>query len=181
MELKLKEGVDLSLLTTQHNIETIVVNLLDETAIHLGSETEIQLMIAIVNELVEENVYNIIQQLNNTEIVNYIKEQIEPLFMEWVNSEEHYNIYDKMKTSIILYLNSKYKEANSVIGLLQNVVDTIQTLSPEDLQNMQKMVNNYSSGIIQKKAEDKIEDTKKSMSTKMEELIQSYSKEPTNK
>ena len=56
MELKLKEGVDLSLLTTQHEIILSTLELIDESAIHIDTEIKMDLMIALVNYMTEEGV-----------------------------------------------------------------------------------------------------------------------------
>jgi len=80
MELKLREGVDLSLLTTQHEIIVMAIELLDITNIHTKSEVKIELMLAITNYLTNGMVFDLIEDKKGQELLDTIVNIIEPFY-----------------------------------------------------------------------------------------------------
>lgn len=172
MELKLKEGVDLSLLTTQHEIILSTLELIDESAIHVDTEIKMDLMIGVVNYMVEGGVVEYLGDKKGAALMETIKKDIEPLFNQILKDNEEYiiYIYDTIKT----YLDENFTDKNSVVGLFRQMFDVLKDMTEEEKRDLATIVNNMIATQEDKKVQDRFAQTKEGLNKKMEDLIKSY-------
>ena len=72
---------DLSLLTTQHEIMTTTLGLLDLSMNHLDTELEMELMIGTVLNVVEGDLMTEMGNKEQKDLLNYIIQIIEPFYL----------------------------------------------------------------------------------------------------
>lgn len=177
MELKLKEGVDLSLLTTQHEIELMALQLLDDTDYHTKSEIKIEVMIALVGYCVEENLFEKIGMQSGRELLDTIINVIEPMYCKIQNSYDNFDdIVNMMIEDIYTYLDKEFNFNNSIMGFLNTLLEIYKKLEPNQQSDMINLVTNTVGRFQAAKTEEKAEETKVIISEKMNDLIQKYKK-----
>lgn len=176
MELKLKEGVDLSLLTTQHEIILSALELIDESAIHIDTEIKMDLMIALVNYMTEEGVVEYLEDKKGAALMDAIKKDVEPIFNQIVKDNEEYITY--IYNTIKIYLDKNFTDKNSIIGLFRQMFDVLKEMTEEEKKDLTAIVNNMVAAKEDKKVQDRFLQTKEGLNKKMEDLIKSYQEKP---
>lgn len=176
MELKLKEGVDLSLLTTQHEIILSTLELIDESALHIDTEIKMDLMIGVVNYMTEEGVVEFLEDKKGAALMDAIKQYIEPLYNKIV--EENKESIDYIYNTIKIYLDKNFADKNSIIGLFREMFDILKDMSEEEKKDLAVIVNNMIATKEDKKVQDRFLQTKEGLNKKMEDLIKSYQEKP---
>lgn len=176
MELKLKEGVNLSLLTTQHEIILSALELIDESAIHIDTEIKMDLMIALVNYMTEEGVIEYLEDKKGTALMDAIKKDIEPIFNQIMKDNEEYITY--IYNTIKIYLDKNFTDKNSIIGLFRQMFDVLKDMTEEEKKDLANIVNNMVAAKEDKKIQDRFLQTKEGLNKKMEDLIKSYQEKP---
>ena len=176
MELKLKEGVDLSLLTTQHEIILSTLELIDESAIHIDTEIKMDLMIGVVNYMTEEGVVEFLEDKKGAALMDAIKQYVEPLYNKIV--EENKESIDYIYNTIKIYLDKNFADKNSIIGLFREMFDILKDMTEEEKKNLAVIVNNMIATKEDKKVQDRFLQTKEGLNKKMEDLIKSYQEKP---
>lgn len=172
MELKLKEGVNLNLLTTQHEIILSTLELIDESALHIDTEIKMDLMIGVVNYMTEGGVVEFLEDKKGAALMDAIKKYIEPLYNKIVedNKENIKYIYDTIK----IYLDKNFADKNSVVGLFRQMFDILKDMTEEEKRDLATIVNNMVATQEDKKVQDRFAQTKEGLNKKMEDLIKSY-------
>lgn len=177
MELKLKEGVDLNLLTTQHEIELMALQLLDDTDYHTKSEVKIEIMIALVAYFVEDNLFEKIGLLAGKELLDTIINVIEPIYYEIKTKYDNFDdVVDMMVEDVSLYLEREFNFNNSMMGFLNTLIEIYKNLEPDQKSDMINLVTNTVGRFQAAKTEEQAEETKVIVSEKMNDLIQKYKK-----
>lgn len=173
MELKLKEGVDLSLLTTQHEIILMAIELLDITNIHTKSEVKIELMLAITNYLTNGVVFDLIEDKKGQELLDIIVNIIEPFYNKEIVPK--YTLYINDMLEIIWeYLGINIKYNNSLAGVLDTLMAMVENMTPEDMQDIKTIANHYIGAKQENKAIEQKTEIQEKLNTKMQDLIQQY-------
>lgn len=177
MELKLKEGVDLSLLTTQHEIELMALELLDDNEYHTKSEIKLQVMIAVVAYYTQGDFFEVIGNKSGQELLDIIVNVIEPEYHKIEKTQDNFNnIINMIIEDINIYIERKFTYDNSVMGLLNSLVELFKNLEPEQKSDIINLTTNTVKRFQDAKTEEKAEETKVILSEKMNDLIQKYSK-----
>lgn len=176
MELKLKEGVDLSLLTTQHEIILSTLELIDESAIHIDTEIKMDLMIGVVNYMVDGGVVEYLEDKKGAALMEAIKKDIEPLFNQIMKDNEEYINY--IYNTIKIYLDKNFTDKNSITGVLKQIFNLLKDMTEEEKRDLANIVNNMSTAKEDKQMQDRLMQTKEGLNKKMEDLIKSYQEKP---
>jgi hypothetical protein len=173
MELKLKEGVDLSLLTTQHEIIVMAIELLDITNIHTKSEVKIELMLAITNYLTDGMVFDLIEDKKGQELLDTIVNIIEPFYNKEIVPK--YTLYINDMLEIIWeYLGINIKYNNSLAGVLDTLMAMVENMTPEAMQDVKAIADHYIGAKQENKATEQKTEIQEKLNTKMQDLIQQY-------
>lgn len=177
MELKLKEGVDLSLLTTQHEIELMALQLLDDTDYHTKSEIKIEVMIALVAYCVEDNLFEKIGLQTGQELLDTIINIIEPMYYKIKAQHDNFDtIVNMMVEDVSIYLEREFNFNNSIMGFLNTLLEIYKKLEPNQQSDMINLVTNTVGRFQAAKTEEQAAETETIISEKMNDLIQKYKK-----
>ena len=184
MELKLKEGVDLSLLTTQYKVEAVTLELLEGEDLPLEHEIRLKIMISLVNYLTDGQIFKLLEDKKDADLYNAIINEIEPLYNEYMLTHDGYNnIIDKMVLDIKEHYVLLMQRNNSVVGFLTLLFQEMRNLSPEEINNFKKIVDDVRFGQNVQKVTERLEETKEKVkennkpeeiNQKLEQLIESY-------
>jgi hypothetical protein len=183
MELKLKEGVDLSLLTTQYRIESIALELLEGEETPTEREIRLKVMISVANFLTDGQVFKLIENKKDVDLYNVIVNDIEPLYIKYLNEHQDcLDIVESIVQSIKEHHVTLLQKNNSVIGFLNLLFQEIRNLNPEEIDKFKETVNDIELTHQKNKAEKRLDETKakfandktKDVNQKLEQLIESY-------
>lgn len=176
MELKLKEGVDLSLLTTQHEIIVTTIELLDITNIHIKTEVKIEFMLAITNYLTDGAVFNLIENKKGKALLDDIINIIEPFYNKEIVPK--YTIYiNDMLDMIWEYLQNNVIYNNSLAGVLDILMRMAENITPEAAQDIKTVTEHFVGARQEIKAEEEKNEIHEKLNKKMQDLIQQYTEQ----
>ena len=176
MELKLKEGVDLSLLTTQHEIMTTTLGLLDLSMNHLDTELEMELMIGTVLNVVEGDLMTEMGNKEQKDLLNYIIQIIEPFYLNNIYTGPNKDILDRLLIQLKDYVYRQYNENNSIFGLLTKIIESFKNLGVDDIEALQNLIDNN----MKKRDTEEKKETVEQVNGKLKDLIDKYQKKATN-
>ena len=176
MELKLKEGVDLSSIILQNQIILTTIELLGEGEIHTDSEIALELMIAVVDKIAEQDVISYLSSLQGEKLLQALANDIEPFFISNVLTDNDAYI-NSMKNDILKYFNIIYEQQNSIGGIINYVISFITNMDEKDLDTVKTLIGNFDNGNKQTNIEKSVIKEKEKVNTKLENLISQYQKQ----
>lgn len=179
MELKLKEGVDLTKASTQHEVVLLAVQLLDNNNVHPITEIKLETIIACVGVVTDGEIISLIQDKTGIELFNIIKDVIEPFYYK----EIYTNFKEEMKLieeTVIKYFDDLETRFNSVGRGINDLIALISNLTLDDKGYLKSMIKDLEENILFKKEQEKevhIKNTQEEVSKKMKDLINKYATE----
>ena len=132
MNFILKKDINTNSLVLQHKILTQTITLLSGREEALRTEKEIYLMMALIDNIIEND---LIEECNNDErlLNDIIEQEIEPFFLELVKKDDNYLIlFTKVEKGLDEYCKKVYDEQHSFIGLMEGIITAIETMSVSD-------------------------------------------------
>lgn len=135
MELTIKKDINYQSKVLKHNVVTQAVMLLQGREGSLKTELEIYTVLAIMENLVEEN---LIELCNNDtrDLIDIMASDIEPMFNNLLESEEFNIFYNDVFNNVMRYCDRVYAEQHSMRGLLDTIVDLLASLDTTEVQEV---------------------------------------------
>lgn len=186
MELKLKEGVDLSLLTTQYKVEVTALELLENEEAPLEQEIRLKVMISLANFITDGEVFKLLENKKDVDLYETIVKEIEPLYNQYINQNETYKeIIENVVKDIKEHMFALFQKSLSIMGVLNEMFQQIRNMSPEEVNSFKEMVNNIKLDNTKFEANKRLEQTKEAvkaetnkndneMDEKLAQLIEKY-------
>lgn len=132
MKMTLKEGVDITSLTLQHNILVQATILLEGREGVLETEKLLFLMLSFVNNIIEED---LIEECNTDErdLMDIMADSIEPFFKELIKDEIYKTVWNDMSRILLNRCQEIWDNQHSTMGLIDAILTAIANI-PEETQ-----------------------------------------------
>ena len=136
MNITLKEGINFNSIGLRHDAVLQAVTLIEGRESALHSEKEIYTVISVMDKVCNNG---IIEYCNASEedLMTIYRNEIEPAFLDLISqneSAEHF--YYSVLCDVEEYCTRVYEEQHSIIGFVNSLANAIQSLSPDQLQDV---------------------------------------------
>lgn len=131
MELTLKENIKTNSLMLKHNILLQASELIMGREGVLQTEKELYLMLAMVNQLIEEDLIALCNE-DGRELEDIVTEDIEPFFENIIIKEEYKRLYNECKDLFLARCKEIWDNQHSIVGVIDAIMTTIATMTDED-------------------------------------------------
>lgn len=140
MEVKLKDQVQVKSFTFKKRVIEEAMELIGEKNNFVINDIEFVVMIAFLNNLVENNL--ILETLHDIETLEQkLNEEVEPLFTQLVVENETYlEVFEDIVGQMEDYMIRAYKNRQTVAGFFYDIINEIGDMSLEDVSNILEQV-----------------------------------------
>ena len=180
MKMTKKENINVNSIVLKHKITLETITLLEGRENLLYTDMMIYTMVSFVDNCIEENLINLINEDEDTDFAVIVENTIEPEFNKIIEDEEmkllYYEVLDYVNEYII---DTEYKK-NTMVGLLNFIIDSIGEFEWEDLKFFFQDVSRKTINALPEKKEDTKKVTPQQFegaTEQIKELIQKYQRE----
>lgn len=153
MNLTIREGVNKDSKVLRHKIALEAVTLLEDKELVLDSEVALYVMIALVDNFIEENLVELVGQDERT-FAEIVENEIEPKFYEIVDKYDIADIYDELVYMCIDYKYRVDSKDNTFMGLLDTLIGILEDRDWGDFKYFFNDLTTRAQNFIAEKTED---------------------------
>lgn len=186
MKLTIREGIDKDSKVLKHKIALEAVTLLEDKELVLDTEVYLYVMIALVDNFIEENLVEMVGQ-DERGFAEIVENEIEPKFNEIREKYEVDDVYEELTYMCIDYKDRVDTKGNTFMGLLDTVLNIFGDRDWSDLKYFFHDITTRTENFLAEKIED-IQPPKKEIqkasaeelkgaSDKMAALIEKFQRE----
>lgn len=180
MQLTLKENINIHSLTLQHNILLQATMLLEGREGTLETEKRLYLMLAVVNNIIEED---LMELCNNDErtLQTIMVEDIEPFYDKSEDEIEGFiDVCQYIEYLLLDRCREIWNNQHSVIGVIDALLTVIGSIGEEDKTKLVDKAIDIAKNIEEKRTEKMTEQAEQANS-KLEELVKTYQRKTDSK
>lgn len=133
MEMTVKQNVNANSIVLKHKIALGASLMLEERELTLDTDAELYTMVSVVNNFIEENLLDLIEA-DEREFAEILEADVEPLFDKIITDYNYKETFDEIVATVVNYLDSLQYRRNTVIGLINMVIDFLSDQNWEDLE-----------------------------------------------
>lgn len=174
MELTIKKEVNLTSIALQHDILVEATSLLVGREGVLETEKILYLMVATIDNLVNEELITICND-DPRDLLTIIKQDIEPEFNKLKEMSGFNEMWDNLVRILLARCDQVWKEQNSVMGVIEGIIDMIATMPDNEKKEALIATGKIAEQAFDRRTE-KMEGAVKETNSKLEELVQKYEK-----
>jgi hypothetical protein len=173
MQLTLKQGVNISSLTLQHNILLQATMLLEGREGVLETEKRLYLMLATVDNIIEEDLLGLCNA-DDRALTTILMEDIEPFFNKCEDEIEGFiDYYQYMEYVLLERCREITNNQRSFMGIIDALATGLATMSEDDKKEVLEGTGKVAEKLFEQRTE-KIETQAKEMNNKLEDLVKQY-------
>jgi len=179
MEIKLKENVNYESLVLRHDVLIEATSLLVGREGALESEQELYTLLAIIDNLSENNV---IEECNNDkrELLVIIKEDIEPVFLKLMEDPKFQDFWYSIRRVVLSRCRDIWDRQNSLRGVIEGLIDSLATIDEEGKEKVLAATGELAKQAYERRTE-KMEKATQEVNSKLEQLVAKYEREKKKK
>lgn len=174
MELTIKKEVNLTSIALQHDILVEATSLLVGREGVLETEKILYLMVATLDNLVNEELITICND-DPRDLLTIIKQDLEPKFNEFKEMPGFNEMWSNLVRILLARCDQVWKEQNSVMGVIEGIIDMIATMPDNEKKDALIATGKIAEQAFDRRTE-KMEGAVKETNSKLEELVQKYEK-----
>ena len=174
MELTIKKEVNLTSIALQHDILVEATSLLVGREGVLETEKILYLMVATLDNLVNEELITICND-DPRDLLTIIKQDLEPKFNEFKEMPGFNEMWNNLVRILLARCDQVWKEQNSVMGVIEGIIDMIATMPDNEKKDALIATGKIAEQAFDRRTE-KMEGAVKETNSKLEELVQKYEK-----
>ena len=133
MEMTVKQNINAKSIVLKHKIALGASLMLEERELTLDTDAELYTMVSVVNNFIEENLLDLIEA-DEREFAEILEADVEPLFDKIITDYNYKETFDEILATVVNYLDSLQYRRNTVIGLINMVIDFLSDQNWEDLE-----------------------------------------------
>jgi hypothetical protein len=133
MEMTVKQNINAKSIVLKHKIALGASLMLEERELTLDTDAELYTMVSVVNNFIEENLLDLIEA-DEREFAEILEADVEPLFDKIITDYNYKETFDEIVATVVNYLDSLQYRRNTVIGLINMVIDFLSDQNWEDLE-----------------------------------------------
>lgn len=133
MNMTVKQNINSKSLVLKHKIAVGTTALLEGREFLLDSDVELYTMVSLVNNFIEENLMELIEA-DTRNFPEILEDTIEPFFMNILKEYEYENTYYEIVGIVLSFLNEQEMRRNTLIGLVNHLIDIFGEQGWEDLE-----------------------------------------------
>jgi hypothetical protein len=180
MQLTLKENINIHSLTLQHNILLQATMLLEGREGTLETEKRLYLMLAVVNNIIEEDLMELCNNDDRT-LQTIMVEDIEPFYDKCEDEIEGFiDVCQYIEYLLLDRCREIWNNQHSVIGVIDALLTVIGGIGEEDKTKLVDKAIDIAKNIEDKRTE-KMEEQIEQTNSKLEELVKTYQRKTENK
>lgn len=175
MEIKLKENVNYESLVLRHDVLIEATSLLVGREGALESEQELYTLLAIIDNLSENNV---IEECNNDkrELLVIIKEDIEPVFLKLMEDPKFQDFWYSIRRVVLSRCRDIWDRQNSLRGVIEGLIDSLATIDEEGKEKVLAATGELAKQAYERRTE-KMEKATQEVNSKLEQLVAKYERD----
>lgn len=133
MEMTVKQNINKESVVLRHKIALETATLLENKENVLYTDIMIYSMVSLVDNFIEEHLIDLING-SDKDFAVIVEEDIEPLFNQLIADNRVKEIFDETVDYVDEYLMHADYKRNTMIGLINTVLDIIEDLDFDDLK-----------------------------------------------
>lgn len=174
MELTLKKEVNLTSIALQHDILVEATSLLVGREGVLETEKILYLMVATIDNLVDEELITICND-DPRDLMTIIKQDLEPEFNKLKEMAGFEEMWNNLVRILLARCDQIWKEQNSVMGVIEGIIDMIATMPDNEKKEALIATGKIAEQAFDRRTE-KMEKAANETNDKLEQLVQKYEK-----
>ena len=174
MELTIKKEVNLTSIALQHDILVEATSLLVGREGVLETEKILYLMVATIDNLVDEELITICND-DPRDLMTIIKQDLEPEFNKLKEMAGFEEMWNNLVRILLARCDQIWKEQNSVMGVIEGIIDMIATMPDNEKKEALIATGKIAEQAFDRRTE-KMEKAANETNDKLEQLVQKYEK-----
>lgn len=172
MNFTIKENFNINKATTQHEIMLQATALLEGREGVLETEKELYLILAVVGTMINEDLIAYCNE-SKKELLEVMKEDVEPFFMEQLGTTIPVNTYFELKCMLFNRCKEIWDNQHSAMGVINTILTGISMLSDEDKKAVLTETAKLAEQAYDKRTE-KMTQATEATNEKIQALIEQY-------
>ena len=133
MEMTVKQNMNAKSIVLKHKIALGASLMLEERELTLDTDAELYTMVSVVNNFIEENLLDLIEA-DEREFAEILETDVEPLFDKIIVDYDYKETFEEIVATVVNYLDSLQYRRNTILGLVNMVIDFLSDQNWEDLE-----------------------------------------------
>lgn len=133
MEMTVKQNINAKSIVLKHKIALGASLMLEERELTLDTDAELYTMVSVVNNFIEENLLDLIEA-DEREFAEILESDVEPLFDKIMTDYNYQDTFEEIVSTVVNYLDNLQYRRNTVIGLINTLIDFLTDQNWEDLE-----------------------------------------------
>lgn len=133
MEMTVKQNMNAKSIVLKHKIALGASLMLEERELTLDTDAELYTMVSVVNNFIEENLLDLIEA-DEREFAEILEADVEPLFDKIIVDYDYKETFEEIVETVVNYLDSLQYRRNTILGLVNMVIDFLSDQNWEDLE-----------------------------------------------
>lgn len=133
MEMTVKQNINAKSIVLKHKIALGASLMLEERELTLDTDAELYTMVSVVNNFIEENLLDLIEA-DEREFAEILESDVEPLFDKIMTDYNYQETFEEIVSTVVNYLDNLQYRRNTVIGLINTLIDFLTDQNWEDLE-----------------------------------------------
>lgn len=133
MEMTVKQNMNAKSIVLKHKIALGASLMLEERELTLDTDAELYTMVSVVNNFIEENLLDLIEA-DKRDFAEILEIDVEPLFDKIIVDYNYKETFEEIVATVVNYLDSLQYRRNTVLGIINTVIDFLSDQNWEDLE-----------------------------------------------
>lgn len=174
MTLTLKEGLNTQSVILRHKILIQATNLLTGREGVLETEKDLYLILALLDNVMEEDVVDLCNQ-DERQLSEIMEQELEPIFFNLIKEERFEDLYLYTRDVLLDRCQEIWDNQHSVIGVMDALLTVIGSIDDKGKADLvEKAVD--AAKYVEEKRTEKMAAKADEANSKLEELIQTFQK-----